>query len=325
MRVGPVQWRAAPLVTDDGGDHAFARLLLAGVVDPATLSGPASPSRAPAGPGAGQASTRRAGDRVPASAAVVGESVFTAGAPRSAMSGPGVSGPALSTRAGAGGGVGPTVPGAAAGITGDPISALISVFIGNGGPGQNGGLLIGNGGDGGPGQNGGNGGLLFGNGGKGGDGSAGQAGGNGGRGGLLAGNGGAGGSGGLGAHGGDGGDAGLLFGNGGTGGTGGTGQQGTIGVTPITGGQVAAPGSPGTDTRNGNSPAHRRRRRRRRQRRARCFRRQRRQRRRRGRKPGDRWWRRSWRRRGQLQPRRQRRRRRQRSLHRQLRFDGHRG
>jgi hypothetical protein len=35
----------------------------------------------------------------------------------------------------------------------DPISAFIRLFIGDGGPGQNGGLLIGNGGDGLPGQN----------------------------------------------------------------------------------------------------------------------------------------------------------------------------
>ncbi|WP_412178119.1 PGRS repeat-containing protein, partial [Mycolicibacterium elephantis] len=57
-------------------------------------------------------------------------------------------------------------------------------------PGQNGGLLIGNGADGGPGQAGGHGGMLFGNGGNGGDGLAGQDGGDGGNAGLF-GNGGA--------------------------------------------------------------------------------------------------------------------------------------
>ena len=42
---------------------------------------------------------------------------------------------------------------------------MIGVFIGNGDePGENGGLLIGNGADGGPGQDGGRGGLLFGTG-----------------------------------------------------------------------------------------------------------------------------------------------------------------
>jgi hypothetical protein len=68
---------------------------------------------------------------------------------------------------------------------GDLIAALIAVFISNGDePGENGGLLIGNGADGGPGQDGGRGGLLFGNGGNGGAGlDPGQAGGNGGNGG----------------------------------------------------------------------------------------------------------------------------------------------
>jgi hypothetical protein len=55
----------------------------------------------------------------------------------------------------------------------DPISAFIRLFIGDGGPGQNGGLLIGNGGDGLPGQNGGNGGFLIGDGDTGSPGSAG--------------------------------------------------------------------------------------------------------------------------------------------------------
>jgi len=54
-----------------------------------------------------------------------------------------------------------------AGPGGDLISALVAVFISNGDePGENGELLIGNGADGGPGQNGGRGGLLFGNGGQ---------------------------------------------------------------------------------------------------------------------------------------------------------------
>ena len=77
----------------------------------------------------------------------------------------------------------------------NPIGSLIGVFIGNGDePGENGGLLIGNGADGAPGQDGGRGGLLFGNGGRGGDGLRGQAAGNGGNGGLF-GNGGRGGDG----------------------------------------------------------------------------------------------------------------------------------
>ena len=79
----------------------------------------------------------------------------------------------------------------------NPIAAFIGVFIGNGDePGENGGLLIGNGADGGPGQNGGRGGLLFGNGGNGGIGLAGQVGGNGGNAGIF-GNGGNGGTGGA--------------------------------------------------------------------------------------------------------------------------------
>ena len=47
------------------------------------------------------------------------------------------------------------------------LGAAFAVFVSNGDePGENGGLLIGNGADGGPGQDGGNGGLLFGNGGR---------------------------------------------------------------------------------------------------------------------------------------------------------------
>jgi hypothetical protein len=130
---------------------------------------------------------------------------------------------------------------------GSLLGAVIGVFISNGDePGENGGLLIGNGADGGPGQDGGRGGLLFGNGGRGGDGSAllpagngGDAGlfgnggdggfgitggGDGGRGGLLSGNGGNGGGSGVAAQGGNGGDAGL-FGNGGNGGDGGNGTS----------------------------------------------------------------------------------------------------
>jgi hypothetical protein len=64
---------------------------------------------------------------------------------------------------------------------GHPLSALVAVFVSDGDePGENAGLLIGNGADGGPGQDGGRGGLLMGNGGRGGDGLAGQPGGNGG-------------------------------------------------------------------------------------------------------------------------------------------------
>ena len=124
----------------------------------------------------------------------------------------------------------------------NPIAAFIGVFIGNGDePGENGGLLIGNGADGGPGQNGGRGGLLFGNGGNGGIGLAGQVGGNGGNAGIF-GNGGNGGTGGAviastpgtGGAGGKGGNAGL-FGNGGAGGDGG-GVLAAGGATGGTGG-----------------------------------------------------------------------------------------
>ncbi|WP_194163549.1 hypothetical protein [Mycolicibacterium sp. P1-5] len=78
-------------------------------------------------------------------------------------------------------------------VPNDVIGDVVRIFIGDGGPGQNAGLLVGNGGDGLPGQDGGRGGLLFGNGGNGGTGVGGQAGGNGGNAGLF-GNGGAGGS-----------------------------------------------------------------------------------------------------------------------------------
>jgi hypothetical protein len=125
------------------------------------------------------------------------------------------------------------------------LGAVFAVFVSNGGPGQNGGLLIGNGGDGLPGAAGGNGGLLFGNGGKGGDSTcAGCAGGNGGNAGLF-GNGGAGGKGGddggvlnrptKGGNGGNGGNAGG-FGNGGAGGDGGNGGLGASGGAGGTGG-----------------------------------------------------------------------------------------
>lgn len=81
--------------------------------------------------------------------------------------------------------------------------------------------LIGDGANGGPGQNGGDGGLLYGNGGNGGSSSTpGQPGGRGGAAGLI-GNGGAGGAGGPGANGGAGGNGGWLYGNGGIGGPGG--------------------------------------------------------------------------------------------------------
>ena len=115
---------------------------------------------------------------------------------------------------------------------GQLLGAVIGVFISNGDePGENGGLFVGNGADGAPGQNGGNGGLLFGNGGKGGDAIVGGgAGGNGGHAGLF-GNGGAGGNGAdggslttdpaIGGAGGNGGTGGLLSGNGGAGGNGG--------------------------------------------------------------------------------------------------------
>ncbi len=83
--------------------------------------------------------------------------------------------------------------------------------------------LIGNGADGGPGQNGGPGGLLYGNGGNGGAGdTANPNGGNGGSAGLI-GNGGAGGAGAATGAGGAGGNGGWLYGNGGPGGAAGLG------------------------------------------------------------------------------------------------------
>ncbi|WP_142392527.1 hypothetical protein [Mycobacterium sp. 3519A] len=128
--------------------------------------------------------------------------------------------PKLSGVAGAGA---PTLT--TAGDIGNFIGAVVGIFISNGDePGENGGLLIGNGADGGPGQNGGHGGLLFGNGGRGGDGIAeGGRAGNGGHAGLV-GNGGRGGDGddveqpiggNLGGAGGNGGRGGALFGTGG--------------------------------------------------------------------------------------------------------------
>jgi len=89
----------------------------------------------------------------------------------------------------------------------DPIGALIAVFISDGtAEHPDAGLLIGNGwsAPAGSGLNGGRGGLLIGNGGDGGSGAPGQAGGNGGDGGLLFGNGGNGGRGGDGINGTDG-------------------------------------------------------------------------------------------------------------------------
>ncbi len=85
--------------------------------------------------------------------------------------------------------------------------------------------LIGNGADGGPGQNGGPGGLLYGNGGNGGAGdTANPNGGNGGSAGLI-GNGGAGGAGAATGAGGAGGNGGWLYGNGGPGGAAGLGTD----------------------------------------------------------------------------------------------------
>jgi hypothetical protein len=113
-------------------------------------------------------------------------------------------------------------------------------FLGLIGPG---GLLIGDGLDGAPGQAGGNGGLLWGNGGKGGDGFAFGTGGNGGNGGLFFGSGGAGGNGGAGGGGGgNGGNAGLLLGNGGVGGNAGaagSNMTGENGVNPTPNGTTA--------------------------------------------------------------------------------------
>ncbi len=112
--------------------------------------------------------------------------------------------------------------------------------------------LIGNGADGGPGQNGGPGGLLYGNGGNGGAGdTANPNGGNGGSAGLI-GNGGAGGAGAATGAGGAGGNGGWLYGNGGpgvrpgsAGGTGATGGQGGDFALGGNGGAGGAGGSPG--------------------------------------------------------------------------------
>ncbi|MCV7130816.1 hypothetical protein [Mycolicibacterium vanbaalenii] len=80
------------------------------------------------------------------------------------VSAPTTSGPALRLGRATTPSVGSTGPAGAA------APGLFSLLIGNGDePGENGGWLIGNGADGGPGQDGGRGGLLFGNGGRGGD------------------------------------------------------------------------------------------------------------------------------------------------------------
>ncbi len=99
--------------------------------------------------------------------------------------------------------------------------------------------LIGNGADGGPGQNGGPGGLLYGNGGNGGAGdTANPNGGNGGSAGLI-GNGGAGGAGAATGAGGAGGNGGWLYGNGGPGGAAGL---GTAGASAPPAGPAGPPG-----------------------------------------------------------------------------------
>ena len=127
-------------------------------------------------------------------------------------------------------------------------------------PGQNGGFLIGNGANGGPGQNGGNGGVLFGNGGDGGT-SAVDNGGHGGHGGILLGSGGNGGDGAdaipgegddTAGAGGDGGNGGLYFGygNGGNGGDGGKGDGDTQGGKGGNGGNAGSFGD-GGDGGNG--------------------------------------------------------------------------
>lgn len=137
----------------------------------------------------------------------------------------------------------------------DLVTALVSVFVGNGDePGENGGLLIGNGAPGAPGQDGGRGGLLFGNGGRGGDGLTGQKGGNGGDAGVFgdAGNGGRGGNAATSkgtALGGDAGDGGTaVFGSGGSGGEGGyaiSNDGAGVGGTAGDGGDSVASGSGG--------------------------------------------------------------------------------
>ena len=144
------------------------------------------------------------------------------------------------------------------------VTALVAVFISNGDePGENGGLLIGNGAPGAPGQDGGRGGLLFGNGGRGGDGLYGQQGGDGGHAGLF-GVGGAGGNGGnavgsgnlTAAAGGNGGRGGLISGRGGDGGMGGTAdvQNGTAtGGDGGKGGIAGVFGDAGHGGRGGNA------------------------------------------------------------------------
>lgn len=149
---------------------------------------------------------------------------------------------------------------------GDPLAAFIKIFVSNGDePGENGGLLIGNGADGGPGQNGGRGGLLMGNGGAGGAGLAGQRGGDGGAAGLF-GVGGAGGNGGdatgtgdvTAGGGGNGGRGGLLSGQGGIGGTGGVAHSDNGTAFSGDGGNGGAAGLFGTEAkgaRAGQRPA----------------------------------------------------------------------
>ncbi|WP_283817855.1 hypothetical protein [Mycolicibacterium lacusdiani] len=146
--------------------------------------------------------------------------------------------------------VAPSLPGTPPPDLGTFIGSMVKVFISDGGPGQNAGLLIGNGGHGFAGQNGGNGGLLFGNGGDGGYGVRGGYGGTGGNAGLF-GNGGKGGTGsfsitGFGTatagNGGRGGNGGMLVGTGGRGGDGGVAYT-ADGVA--TGGQGGAGGTGG--------------------------------------------------------------------------------
>ena len=146
------------------------------------------------------------------------------------------------------------------------IGALVAIFISNGTPEHpDAGLLIGNGADGGPGQDGGNGGLLFGNGGRGGDGVAtvnGGRAGNGGNAGLVGGDGGNGSNitssdniVAFGRDGGDGGNGGRLMGNGGNGGSGGNAQNldrgGTVGGTGGNGGQAGLIGKGGNGGHGG--------------------------------------------------------------------------
>lgn len=112
--------------------------------------------------------------------------------------------------------------------------------------------LIGNGADGGPGQNGGPGGLLYGNGGNGGAGdTANPNGGNGGSAGLI-GNGGAGGAGAATGAGGAGGNGGWLYGNGGASGAGGAGGTGGFAGNGNAGGNGGTGGA-SEDGDNGNA------------------------------------------------------------------------